>query len=51
MTTQTVVQRGMRIGELAAATSLSPDTIRYYENHIDPALADEIWQEGDREHA
>jgi hypothetical protein len=26
-------------------------TIRYYENHIDPALADEIWQEGDREHA
>ena len=31
MTTQTVVQRGMRIGELAAATSLSPDTIRYYE--------------------
>jgi DNA-binding transcriptional MerR regulator len=31
MTTQTVAQRGMRIGELAAATSLSPDTIRYYE--------------------
>lgn len=27
-------------------------TIRYYESqHIDPALADEIWSEGDREHA
>lgn len=26
-------------------------TIRYYENHVDPALAEEIWQDGDREHA
>ena len=25
--------------------------IRYYESRIDPALADEIWAEGDREHA
>ena len=25
--------------------------IRYYEARIDPALADEIWAEGDREHA
>jgi hypothetical protein len=25
--------------------------IRYYESLIDPALADEIWAEGDREHA
>ncbi|MGA7613896.1 MAG: EcsC family protein [Thermoanaerobaculia bacterium] len=26
-------------------------TIRYYESLIDPVLADEIWAEGDREHA
>ena len=26
-------------------------TIRYYESRIDPVLADEIWAEGDREHA
>lgn len=26
-------------------------TIRYYESLIDPILADEIWEEGDREHA
>ncbi len=25
--------------------------IRYYESRIDPELADEIWNEGDREHA
>jgi hypothetical protein len=25
--------------------------IRYYESRIDPGLADEIWVEGDREHA
>jgi hypothetical protein len=25
--------------------------IRYYESLIDTALADEIWAEGDREHA
>jgi hypothetical protein len=26
-------------------------TIRYYEARVDPLLADEIWNEGDREHA
>ena len=26
-------------------------TIRYYESKVDPVLADEIWEEGDREHA
>lgn len=26
-------------------------TIRYYESRIDPVLADEIWNDGDREHA
>ena len=31
MTIQTAAHQGMRIGELAAATDLSPDTIRYYE--------------------
>jgi uncharacterized protein (DUF697 family) len=25
--------------------------IRYYESRVDPALADEIWSDGDREHA
>ncbi|MCU1231820.1 MAG: hypothetical protein JWO97_4704 [Acidobacteria bacterium] len=25
--------------------------IRYYESRVDPVLADEIWNEGDREHA
>lgn len=25
--------------------------IRYYESRIDPSLADEIWSDGDREHA
>ncbi len=25
--------------------------IKYYETRVDPALADEIWSEGDREHA
>jgi DNA-binding transcriptional MerR regulator len=31
MTIQTAVQQGLRIGELAAATCLSTETIRYYE--------------------
>lgn len=31
MTIQTVVHQGLRIGELAAATDLSTETIRYYE--------------------
>lgn len=26
-------------------------TIRYYESLVDPVIADEIWAEGDREHA
>lgn len=26
-------------------------TIRYYESKVDPALAEEIWLDGDREHA
>ncbi|MEO8216619.1 MAG: hypothetical protein ABI718_06010 [Acidobacteriota bacterium] len=26
-------------------------TIRYYESKIDPMLAEEIWLDGDREHA
>jgi hypothetical protein len=25
--------------------------IRYYESRVDPELAEEIWAEGDREHA
>jgi uncharacterized membrane protein YcjF (UPF0283 family) len=25
--------------------------IRYYENRVDPAVAEEIWSDGDREHA
>jgi hypothetical protein len=25
--------------------------IRYYESRVEPALAEEIWREGDREHA
>lgn len=34
-----------------AVRAVAKTTIRYYESLIDPALADEIWQEGDREHA
>lgn len=30
---------------------LAKATIRYYEAKIDPVIADEIWEEGDREHA
>jgi hypothetical protein len=25
--------------------------IRYYDSRVDPGTADEIWEEGDREHA
>lgn len=31
--------------------AISRATIRYYESRVDPLLADEIWNEGDREHA
>ena len=31
--------------------AIARTTIRYYEARLDPVLADEIWNEGDREHA
>lgn len=31
--------------------TIARTTIRYYEAMIDPILAEEIWAEGDREHA
>ncbi|HSN69283.1 MAG TPA: EcsC family protein [Thermoanaerobaculia bacterium] len=31
--------------------AIARTTIRYYEARVDPLLADEIWNEGDREHA
>lgn len=34
-----------------AVRAVGRATIRYYEAQIDPLLADEIWTEGDREHA
>ncbi|MDQ3282946.1 MAG: EcsC family protein [Acidobacteriota bacterium] len=35
----------------AAVYAVARSAIRYYETAIDPILADEIWAEGDREHA
>lgn len=35
----------------AAVRAVSRAAIRYYEARVDPVLADEIWLEGDREHA
>jgi hypothetical protein len=35
----------------AAVHAVSRSAIRYYESRVDPMLADEIWAEGDREHA
>lgn len=35
----------------AAVYAVSRSAIRYYESRIDQELADEIWAEGDREHA
>lgn len=35
----------------AAVYAVSRSAIRYYESRIEPAVADEIWAEGDREHA
>jgi EcsC protein family len=35
----------------AAVYAVARSAVRYYESLIDPTLADEIWAEGDREHA
>jgi len=35
----------------AAVHAVAKSATRYYESLIDPATADEIWSEGDREHA
>jgi hypothetical protein len=35
----------------AAVYAVSRSAIRYYESRVDPTLAEEIWAEGDREHA
>lgn len=35
----------------AAVYAVARSAIRYYESRVEPALADEIWAEGDREHA
>jgi hypothetical protein len=35
----------------AAVHATARNTIRYYESQIDPTDADEIWADGDREHA
>jgi uncharacterized protein (DUF697 family) len=35
----------------AAVRTVSRAAIRYYESRVDPIVADEIWNEGDREHA
>lgn len=34
-----------------AVLAVGRATIRYYESQIDPVMADEIWLDGDREHA
>jgi len=35
----------------AAVYAVARGAIRYYESRVEPGLADEIWSEGDREHA
>lgn len=35
----------------AAVHAVGRSAIRYYDSRLEPALADEIWAEGDREHA
>jgi hypothetical protein len=35
----------------AAVYAVSRSAVRYYESLVDPSLAEEIWAEGDREHA
>ncbi len=44
---------GVGIGKLnyVSVRAVARAAIRYYESRIDPELADEIWNEGDREHA
>ncbi len=34
-----------------AVSAVGRTTIRYYESKVDPLLAEEIWADGDREHA
>ena len=34
-----------------AVSVVARNAIRYYEDRVDPNVADEIWREGDREHA
>ena len=35
----------------AAVVAVSRSAVRYYGSLVDPVIADEIWSEGDREHA
>lgn len=35
----------------AAVYAVARSAIRYYDSRVDPIVADEIWSEGDREHA
>jgi len=35
----------------AAVHAVARSAIRYYETRVEPELADEIWADGDREHA
>ena len=35
----------------AAVLAVSRSAVRYYGSLVDPAIAEEIWSEGDREHA
>lgn len=35
----------------AAVYAVGRSAVKYYESRIEPSLADEIWAEGDREHA
>ena len=35
----------------AAVMAVSRSAVRYYDSLVDPELAEEIWSEGDREHA
>jgi len=44
------VAAGGALNYLAVAV-VARNAIRYYEDRVDPSVADEIWREGDREHA
>ncbi|MFP5247803.1 MAG: hypothetical protein ACLGH0_14010, partial [Thermoanaerobaculia bacterium] len=35
----------------AATYAVARTAIRYYDARVEPSLADEIWADGDREHA